>query len=56
MLLGHLKPLTEAELAVLAGGPVRKRDFEDEARLQAARHKYNRLRDRQEKFATAELP
>ena len=40
MLLGHLKPLTEAELAVLAGGPVRKRDFDDASRWKVAKDKY----------------
>ena len=56
MLLGHLKPLTEAELAVLAGGPVRKRDFDDASRWKVAKDKYYFLRQRQEKLAVAELP
>ena len=53
---GHLKPLTEAELAVLAGGPVRKRDFDDASRWKVAKDKYYFLRQRQEKLAVAELP
>ena len=55
-LLGELKPLTEAELAVLAGGPVHLRDFDDAWRWQVAKDKYNRLRNRQERLAAAELP
>ena len=43
-------------MAVLAGGPVRKRDFDDASRWKVAKDKYYFLRQRQEKLAVAELP
>ena len=54
---GHIKPLTEADRAVLAGGAPHKHFFADDStRYFAEYRKFHDIRERHEKLAAAELP